>query len=120
MAPAKITQDDLVYKLREARTEMKERRLFKRVCAKDIWGSDSDSDEDDFNQPQPEKRSMTNRNTVQENLWYFNKNLCLGINSLSFKQETENNVANILYDLAHFPLDLVLDRLSREGANVDK
>lgn len=120
MAPMKTTinQDDLVYKLREARTEMQERKLFKRVCTKDIWGSDSDSDsDDDFNQPQ--KRSMTNRNTIQENVWYFNKNLLLGIQSLTDKQMTENNMANILYDLANFPLDMVMDRLTKEGAIIE-
>lgn len=128
-----VTLDDLVGKLRNVRCEMTERRLFKSVTMNGIWGSDSDSDSDD---PELRRRRMKksskiaksaqkndniekDRNTVFGTLAYFNSNLCIGIQNLTPTHLLENNVSNILFDLANMPLPMVLDRLKMEGAKVE-
>lgn len=60
------------------------------------------------------------RNSVFGTLAYFNSNLCIGIQNLTPTQLSENNVSNILFDLANMPLPMVLERLQKEGATVDR
>lgn len=132
--PSGVSMDDLVVKLRNARCEMSERRLMKRVAMGGIWGSDSDSDSDTERDPEMRRRRIKqstrsmqrnqqnvekDRNSVFGTLAYFNSNLCIGIQNLTPQHLLENNVSNILYDLANMPLPMVLDRLKKEGATVD-
>jgi hypothetical protein len=127
MSQKVTTVDDLVVKLRNARCEMRDKRLMARVSY-GAWevDSDSDSDSDDERRPLPistmknkTKKPEHDRNDVFSALAYCNSNLCIGINSLTTEHMSENNISNILFDLANMPLAMVLDRLKKEGAQIE-
>lgn len=114
--------DDLVSRLREARRVRNESRLFKTVR----YGLQSWADDDDDIPPPPPSKSSSkskkklNLNNVRSAMSYCNHYFLLGINSLGFQHTTEDASSQILYDLVNFPLDMVMQRLEREGAWIEK
>lgn len=107
--------DDLVKILHRVRKERSEQRLFKRVLM------DFDDDDDNHYTRLFQKRKTT-YNHVNERLVYINKYMLMGgIETLPLDYlGDEDSLCGVLYDLANFPLPLVLDRLQSEGAIVDK
>jgi len=61
-------------------------------------------------------KGMPKRNDINGTLDYLNKRFCLGITYYGLSHMTEDARACILHDLAHQPLDMVLERLKSEGA----
>lgn len=115
-ANANTNAEMLVERLRNVRRELSEKRLFKKVSMQSIQGAWIDED-DSFITIKRSDDIEKDRNSVYGTLVYCNSNLCLGISNLSPQHlSSENNISNILFDLANMPLSMVLDRLKKEGA----
>jgi hypothetical protein len=117
--PTTTTPDDLVARLSQVRQARNDMRIMKRVC----FNGASFADDDDTVMQEPVKKTKNNKlgcNSVRDAMQYFNRYLVLGINAVGFAHTTEDATSQILYDLTEFPLEMVLSRLEREGAWIDK
>lgn len=95
------TVDDLVYKLREARTERAEK---KKLGFKRRRGDEVDDE------------GRLRCNSVSESMEYVNHYFMLGIKRLPMKHRNEDTAAQILHDVVKLPMPMVVSRLKREGA----
>jgi hypothetical protein len=60
--------------------------------------------------------SLSYSKTIMNTFNHLNQKMMLGIVSLGPNYTSENDIANILYDLKTFPKDMVIERLKNEGA----
>ena len=62
----------------------------------------------------PKRMRVYNRNTPTDALLYFDKYFDLEIPGRCFSDISDSEAANFLFDLSHFPLKLVQERINRD------
>lgn len=98
-----VTVDELSYRL-------------KRVAQKRRWDKENKVKHDE--QPSMPRTPLPPRNDVASALEYINKRFFIGIEMLGLDHLKEDARSCILYDLANLPLDMVVQRMKAEGAQV--
>ena len=56
--------------------------------------------------------------SISDIFLHLNQKMMLGIVDLGPNYTSENDIANLLYDLKTFPREVIIDRLKREGATI--